>query len=118
MAISWKIENGNTIIFEVTGELGKAEHQKIMTEIESVIQKLGRIKLLVLLNEFSGWESANDWEDTSTDKIDPFVDKFAIVGDEKWRELAEVFTLKGLRPVPIEYFDETQEQAARQWLDA
>jgi len=117
MAIDWKIEAGNLIVFEVSGQLGKAEHQQIMTEIESVIQKLGRIKILVLLNDFGGWESASDWEETSTDKIDPFIDKFAIVGDEQWRELAEVFTLKGLRPVPIEYFDTSQKQAAQQWLD-
>ena len=118
MAIVWKIENNNLIVFEVSGQLGKKEHQQILSEIESVIKKLGHIRILVLLKDFGGWEAAKGWEENSTDHIDPYIKKFAIVGDEKWRDLAEVFTLKGLRPVPIEYFSEGQEKDAHKWLDS
>jgi hypothetical protein len=117
MAIEWKTENNNLIVFEVSGQLGKKEHQQILSEIEAIIIKLGHIKILVLVKDFTGWEAAKGWEENSTDHIDPYINKFAIVGDEKWRDLAEVFTLKGLRPVPIEYFPEDQEQQAREWLD-
>ncbi|MCK5307531.1 MAG: STAS/SEC14 domain-containing protein, partial [Zetaproteobacteria bacterium] len=41
----------------------------------------------------------------------------AIVGDAEWRDLVYAFTGKGLREVPIEYFEANQEEAARQWLD-
>jgi len=40
----------------------------------------------------------------------------AIVGDDKWREFAAMFTMQDLRDVPIEYFLPEQEIPARQWL--
>ena len=119
MAIEWKLENNNLAVFNVSGKLGKDEHEQILLEIESIIQKTGQIKILVLLNNFEGWEKAEGWEDTSvSDRIDPHIGKFAIVGDEKWRDMVSLFTLKGMRPVPIEYFGEDQEDTARQWLDS
>ena len=42
--------------------------------------------------------------------------KLAIVGDGKWESLALMFTAKGLRPFPIEYFPSGQDNAARAWL--
>ena len=118
MAIEMKVENNNLAVFHVSGKLGKDEHQQILLEIESLTQKIGQIKILVLLKNFEGWEKTEGWEDTSvSDRIDPYISKFAIVGDEKWRDLVLLFTLKGIRPVVIEYFDRDQEAAARQWLD-
>jgi len=116
MAIEWKVEQGNLAIFEVSGQLGKSEYQQIQGEIETLVQRIGHIKILVWLKDFSGWEAAKGWEETSTEHIDPYITKMAIVGDEKWRDLVEVFTLKGLRPVPIEYFASETDESARLWL--
>ncbi len=118
MPIEWNIEKNNLALFQVSGQLGKEEYQNIQSEIQFIIHKTGHIRILVILKDFTGWEAAKGWEDTSAmEKIDPYIIKFAIVGDEKWRDLVEVFTLKGLRPVPIQYFETGQEQAARQWLE-
>jgi len=118
MAIECKIEQGNLVVCEVSGKLGYDETQAIQAEIVTTIQKIGHIRVLVRLKDFLGWEASKGWEDSSsTDKTDPYTKKMALVGDEKWRDLVEVFTLKGLRPVPIEYFEASQEDAARQWLD-
>jgi len=119
MAIEWKLEDNNLAIFRISGQLGKTEYQGIQADMEAIVKKVGHIRILVLLKDFSGWEAVEGWEDTSlTDRIDPYIKKFAIVGDEQWRDLVEVFTLKGLRPVPIEYFEAYQEQMAREWLDS
>lgn len=40
----------------------------------------------------------------------------AIVGDKKWEDLALIFTAKGLRKFPIEYFEPAQIAHARAWL--
>ena len=117
MPVSWTISDNNLVTFKATGKLGMAEYQQIQSEIETLIQKVGYIKIVVLLEGFEGWEAAKGWEDTSTDAIDPYIKKFVIVGDEKWRDLATVFTLQGLRPVPIEYFSTDQYDAAMQWLN-
>ena len=118
MSIKWKLEDGGLASFKVSGKLGLDEYLQIQSDIESIIQKVGQIKVLVLLKDFEGWEKTKGWEETSgTDRIDPYIRKFAIVGDEKWRDLVTLFTLKGLRPVPIEYFGSEHENDARQWLE-
>ena len=117
MPIDSRIENDNWIVFTVTGQLGKVEYDAILKDVESKIQEIGEIKLLVLLENFTGWEPAPGWEDTSfSERNDQFIKKYAIVGDAKWRDLVTVFTLKGLRPVPIQYFLPEQLAEARQWL--
>lgn len=118
MPIEWKIEENNLALLQVSGRLGKDEYDQIQSDLEPIIQKLGHIKVLVLLKDFTGWEAAEGWEDTSfADRNDAYIKKFAIVGDDKWRDLVTVFTLKGLRPVPIEYFESNDEEKARQWLN-
>ncbi len=73
----------------------------------------------MILEKFTGWEKAKGWEDNSfADRNDRYIEKMAIVGDSQWRDLVYAFTLKGLRPVPIEYFEANAEEAARQWLSS
>ena len=117
MSIKWNIENNNWINFTVSGQLGKDEYDQILVEIKSIIQKEGDIYVLVFLENFTGWEPNKAWEETSfAAQLDPFIKKFAIIGDEEWRDLVTAFTLKGLRPVPIEYFLPYQLTDALQWL--
>ena len=40
----------------------------------------------------------------------------AIVGDEQWKDLALMFTAKGFRPFPIEYFAPGGLAKAHTWL--
>ena len=40
----------------------------------------------------------------------------AIVGERKWEDLALLFTAKGLRPFPIEYFEPKTMTEAQDWL--
>lgn len=119
MPIQWNAEEGNLFTVVVFNKLGKHEHDQIQAEIETAMKDIGQITILVILKDFTGWEKAPGWEDTSVqDRTDQFIKKMAIVGDAKWRDLVTVFTLKGLRPVPIEYFEEDQESMAREWLSS
>jgi len=125
MSIEWKLENNNLILIRVSGKLGIEEHRRTLSEMGSVVQNAGKIKLLILLNDFEGWENPEDWEkiedleeNSAMDRMDPYIKKFAIVGEEKWRDGVSLFTLKGLRPFPVEYFTKDQEEIARQWLDS
>lgn len=54
MPIKWEIESGNLGVYTVFGKLGKAEYQKAQQDAEAVIQKLGSIKILIVLENFSG----------------------------------------------------------------
>ena len=105
MAIEWSVKEGNLIELVVSGQLIFEEYLNVQAKLESTVKEAGESRILVLLKDFTGWENNQGWGDSSaTERTDPYIKKFAIVGDEKWRDLVEVFTLKGLRPIPIEYF--------------
>jgi hypothetical protein len=117
MPIEFEIESGDLAVLRVSGRLGKVELDRAQSECEKMIKKRGRVKILVLAENFAGWERAEGWDDTSfADRNDPYIEKMAIVGAAKWRDLVYAFTGRGLRPVPIQYFEPDQEGSARQWL--
>jgi stage II sporulation SpoAA-like protein len=117
MPIIWKHESKDFLVARVNSKLAKPEIEEFQVSVGPLIQASGNCKFLVILENFEGWEASEDWADTSfSDENDQFLSRFAIVGDEKWRDKALMFSLAGLRPVDIQYFSYDQENAARKWL--
>ncbi len=117
MTTTWSRED-KTIVVQVSGVLTKAEFDICQSEIEPIIQE-GQIAILVLVTDFQGWGGdADEWADLSfQERNDPYIRKIAIVGDEKWHDLAIMFAGQGLRRFPIEYFKSGREEFARAWLE-
>ena len=65
---------------------------------------------------FAGWERGAAWNDFSFSDSDSGIERMAIVGERKWEDMALLFTAKGLRPFPIEYFEPASMAAARDWI--
>ena len=109
--------DGNLVTARITGTLTQVELQSLQKATGEIIRKQGRVKLLVLVENFAGWEQGATWGDFSFQvRHDSSVERMAIVGDRKWADLALLFTSQGLRPFPIEYFDEVDR--AQAWLGA
>lgn len=108
---------GNVITIKVAGTLTPEELRNGQTIMANLIDTLGKVKFLVLVSDFKGFDKKGDWSDnTFQQKYDPFVEKIAIVGDKAWKDLTLMFTCKGLRPVAIEYFSTLDLPRARVWL--
>lgn len=77
----------------------------------------GPIKLLVLLEDFTGWESDAAWDDTEFffNHHNDF-EKIAIVGNPRWEAEVLAFTGAGFRNGPVEFYPETDESEAHAWL--
>ncbi|HSG10293.1 MAG TPA: STAS/SEC14 domain-containing protein [Gammaproteobacteria bacterium] len=117
MPVNVTVEAGQPVVLTVTGKLSRAEHQQAQQAVEAEIARAGDISILVLLENFTGWEKGADWGDFSfLAKNDPQISRMAIVGDPQWEASAEAFTLKGLRKVEIEYFGAGDEKKASDWL--
>ena len=108
-----------TVTIEVRGQLTPAELREVHRDCATALSAWGGGSLLILAEAFEGWADEADWSDLDfqTDN-DPLVRRMAIVGDGKWEPLALMFTARGLRPFPIEYFPSGQDAAARAWLRA
>lgn len=115
MAIEWKAEKDDLLVFRVSGKLGISELEQAQLETDPVLTARKNWKVMVVLQNFAGWSKEAGWEKTSLiDETDENVDRMALVGPGEWRDQVEMFTLKGLRPLEIEYF--TAEDEARAWL--
>ena len=117
MSVEFEIENNDIAVFKISGKLQLFEFENSQRKCEELIKTVGEIKILVIADDFDGWEKTEGWGDWEfADRNDANIRKIAIVGDEKWRDLVYAFTGKGFRPVDIEYFDSGYEENARNWL--
>ncbi|MEL7449438.1 MAG: STAS/SEC14 domain-containing protein [Pseudomonadota bacterium] len=117
MSIQWEEEAPGRIVARVNGELAQSETAEFQAAVAPLLQAAGKTSFLVILEQFQGWAAGKGWEDTSfADANDQYLSRFAIVGDEQWRDKALMFSLAGLRPVEIQYFSAGEEAEARQWL--
>jgi hypothetical protein len=118
LPIKTEREKDNIVIYRVSGELSKAEFDLAQNTCEKFIKITGTIKILVLVDNFTGWERTEGWEDISfADRNDPLIEKMAIVCAKKWQDDMQMFTLKGYRKLDMEFFDQAHENEARLWLN-
>lgn len=102
----------------VRGTLTQAALSEMQKALAEVIRAQGKVRILVLAENFAGWERGGAWNDFSFQaQYDPSIEKMAIVGDQRWEDLALIFAAKDLRRFPIEYFTPDELDEARAWLD-
>ena len=105
------------LVLRITGEMKKSEFDAVQGEFVRNIAGAGPIKLLVLLENFTGWERNEEWGDTDFffEHRNDF-EKIAIVGNPSWEAQVLAFTGAGLRKGPVKMFPETGGSEARAWL--
>lgn len=110
-------DTSNRIItMKVTGKLKYADLAAAQKSAAQTIKKIGKVKILVITENFQGWEKGK-WGDVSfSSENDANIEKIAIVCEKQWEELAQLFVAKGVRRVQIEFFPPDQLEMARAWL--
>ncbi len=108
---------GNVLTVRITGKLAQPELARLQQSAAETIRRLGKVRILVVAENFLGWEKGGNWDDDSFQaEHDPHIEKMAIVGEKKWEDLATIFVAKGLRSFPIEFFPPADLARARAWL--
>ena len=117
MAIHESVRRDDWVEVIVSGVIKKIELDKFRITAKRSVQN-GHNKILVILQDFGGWgDDSENWSDISlAEELDEHLHGMAIVGEPQWKNSVELFTLKGLRSFPIEYFAPEEEEAARSWL--
>ena len=110
-------DHDDLLVLRVTGELKKSEFDAVQAEFVRKIAGTGPARLLVLLENFTGWERSEGWGDTDFFfKHRNDILKIAVVGNPSWGAQMLAFTGAGLRRAPVQMFPETGEAEARAWL--
>jgi hypothetical protein len=114
------VENiGCLLVAKIAGKLSKPEIDAAQKAAVDVIGREGRVRILILAENFQGWEEKGNWGDLSfMVKYDNQIERIAVVGEKKWEDLTIAFTGKGMRSAQVEYFLPAQLATARTWVTA
>lgn len=105
------------LYLSLTGMMEVADREAIQDMGREMIEKTGKARMLVVFDNFQGWERSPKWNDVSfLSAYGDDVEKIAIVGDEHWRDEAYLFTGKGLRMTEIEFFPHSALHVAEEWV--
>ena len=117
MSISFNKESEDFLLIHVTGILKYSDQEEIERLGRIHIDRSMRVKILVIATQFSGWGKGGDWGDLRfMHEYDPYIEKIAVVGDEKWKEQVLMYLGAGMRQASVAFFPSSQGQDARDWL--
>jgi hypothetical protein len=108
----------NILGFKLSGKLHDADYQSFVPVIDAAVAQHGKIRLLAQFHEFQGWDLHALWDDIKfSTKHCLDIERIALVGEKKWEKwMAKVCT--PFTMAKIRYFDASQMESARQWLEA
>jgi hypothetical protein len=107
---------GNVMEVHLNGTLTRDDYARFVPDTEALIREHKKIRLLVILDDFHGWDAGALWEDIKWDaKHFDHVERIAFVGETKWQEWMANFC-KPFTTARVRYFDHDQIVEARAWL--
>jgi hypothetical protein len=117
MSMTMRDEGGNLFRFELRGLVRRADFERCEQELKAQIARVGPVKVLFVLDGFTGWHPTDRWGDmsfyvTHGDNIQ----RMAIVGDERWRSETLMFAGADLRKAPVKFFSTPYATLAQDWL--
>jgi hypothetical protein len=119
VAVTLQHERDNVYRLEISGTLRKTDLDAVQRSAAAEIQRTGKIRLLIVLKAFEGWASDANWRDLSFYiQHGGDIERIAIVGDERWRGEALMFTAADLRAALVEFFPMGHMTSALTWIAA
>lgn len=117
MDVILRQEENNVRVLWIAGILKKAEFDAVLKAEAAQWGPQTLVKVLVLAEDFQGWERNEEWGDISFFfEHGNRIEKIAIVADAKWETEMMLFAGAGLRRAPVNFFPSGQIASARAWL--
>ena len=119
MGVECKVREEDSIVdVTISGKLTKQDYEQFVPELENLIQKHGKMRMLCRLSDFHGWHMGAMWEDLKFDvKHFRDIDRLAIVGENKWQEWISKFS-SAFTGAAMKYFSHDQADEAEAWIHA
>jgi|SRR5579875_1588291 hypothetical protein len=107
---------GKCLLVQLSGKLTKEDYQRFVPEVERLIQREGKLRMLVRMHDFHGWTIGALWEDIKFDlKHFADIERLALVGERKWEAGMAAFC-KPFTRATVRYFEESQYDEAQRWI--
>ena len=107
---------GKLLILTLSGKLMKDDYAHFTPEVDQAIKDHGKVRMLVRMHNFHGWDLGAVWEDVKFD-LHHFshIERLALVGDRRWEAGMAVFC-KPFTTAKIRYFDVSKADEAYVWI--
>lgn len=118
-AIEVTVESeGRLLLVRMKGTIHAEDYRHFVPIVEKAVQQYGKIRMLVQMHDFHGWDASALWADVKFDaKHFNDIERLAIVGETAWEKwmavVCEPFTTATIRYFPCE-----QATEARTWITA
>ena len=117
MPVQIQHQPDDTYVLRISGILRRSEFGAEQTELATHIDTGSKPRLLVILENFEGWERGADWNDFDfMISHGGKVSKIAIVAEPRWETLALAFAGAEVRRAPVKFFPPNKLDQDRSWL--
>lgn len=107
---------GKCLLLQLSGKLTKEDYEHFVPEVERLIKREGKLRMLCRMHDFHGWTMGALWEDIKFDlKHFADIERLAFIGERKWQAGMAVFC-KPFTSAAIRYFEEAQGEEAERWI--
>jgi hypothetical protein len=117
MPVQIQYQPNDIYVLRISGILKRSEFAAEQSALARQIDSGSKPHLLVILENFEGWERGADWNDLDfLISHAGAISKIAIVADPRWETLALAFAGAGVRRAPVKFFPPNELEQARSWL--
>jgi hypothetical protein len=118
-AIDVSVENdGKLMVVQMTGKLHKVDYAHFVPIVQNALQKHGKVRMLVQMHNFHGWDVGAMWEDVKFDARNfNRIERLAVVGEKNWEKWATLFC-RPFTTATVRYFSSEHASEARTWITA
>ena len=110
--------SGKTIHVRLSGKLTKEDYERFVPEVERLIREHGKLRVLVEMHDFHGWDAGALWEDMRFDfKHFRDLERIAMVGESRWQEGMAKFCAP-FTSAKVKYFEQGHQEEARRWVES
>jgi SpoIIAA-like len=111
-----ELSAGKVLEVKISGKLHKEDYEHFVPAVEKEIAAQGKVRLLVEMHAFHGWDVSALWQDIKFDlKHFKDIERLALVGESKWEKGMANFC-KPFTTAKIQYFDIADAATARTWI--
>ena len=118
MSVSLREEvGGKVLVIRLGGKLTKTDYEKFVPEVERLLKRNGKIRMLIQMHDFHGWTLSSLWDDIKFDlKHFADIERLAFVGEAQWEAGMAAFC-KPFTTATVRYFDEAKADEALNWIN-
>ena len=117
MPLKIQYQPNDVCVLRISGILKQSEFGAEQSALSRRIETGAKPRLLVILENFDGWERGADWNDLDfLLSYSHKIMKIAIVAERRWEILALAFAGAGFRLGPVKFFAPDELEEAQTWL--